>query len=167
MVLLVPSTLIATAVSQVLFQNISERVNNKMPISGILLKTSGLLCCVAFFVVITMFLAGPFLFGLVFDQSYRISGEYSKILSVAFMLPFIVSPISMTLTALKKLKILAVWQLGYFAAMMGLLFSSYDEVEDFYLLFTLVNVIAYSIYWLIAIKLAWQHDKGLNENHSK
>ncbi|MEN8224599.1 MAG: lipopolysaccharide biosynthesis protein [Bacteroidota bacterium] len=161
MVLLVPSTLIAAAVSQVLFQNISERIQNRRPISGLLFKVSGMLGGIAILVVIVMLLAGPFLFDLVFNESYRISGEYAKILSVAFMFPFIVSPISMTLTALKKLKTLAAWQVGYFAIMLALLFTGFEEVEDFYLLFTIVNIFAYSVYWILAIIHALQHDKHL------
>lgn len=167
MVLLVPSTLIAAAVSQVLFQNISERINNKQYISGLLLKVSAMLAGIALLVVSIMVLAGPFLFGLVFDQSYRISGEYSKILSIAFMFPFIVAPISITLTALKKLKTLALWQTGYFITMMVMLFTEFDQVEDFFLVFAIINVIAYSIYWSIAIFHAKHHDKGLKENSSK
>ena len=162
MVLLVPSTLIATAVSQVLFQNISERINQQERISALLIRISGLLVGIAVLVVTTMYLAGPYLFELVFDQSYRVSGEYAKLLSIAFMFQFIVAPISITLTALKKLKVLALWQVGYFSTMIILLFSSFEHVRHFYQIFTLVNIIAYSVYWVITFHQARIYDKRLD-----
>ena len=163
MVLLVPTTLIAAALSQVLFQNISERVNNKLPILGTILKSSGGLAIISLLIVAVMFLAGPFLFALVFDDTYRISGEYSKVLSIAFMFPFIVAPISITLTALKKLKTLAAWQIAYFLIMITLLFVGFDSVEYFFMVFAAVNLVAYSIYWMLSIRVAMQYDRGLSK----
>jgi O-antigen/teichoic acid export membrane protein len=161
MVLLVPSTLIATAVSQVLFQNISERINQGKPISSLILKTSSILVIIAVLVITIMYIAGPYLFGIVFDQSYRISGEYARILSVAFMFQFIGAPVSITLTALKKLKVQALWQASYFLVMIILLFSDYDTVNHFYWTFTIVNIIAYSAYWSLTFFQARIHDKRL------
>ncbi len=163
MVLLVPATLIATAVSQVMFQKLSERINTRKHIAGLLLKTSAVLGGIALIIILIMYFLGPFLFGFVFDESYRVSGEYARLLSVAFMLPFIVSPISMTLTALKKLKILAAWQIIYFAVMIGLLYGNFNNIDKFFVVFTIVNVVAYAIYWLVSIFLAMQHDKSLKK----
>lgn len=161
MVLLVPSTLIATAVSQVLFQNVSERINQGKPILVLILRITLILVLIAALVILIMYLAGPYLFGLVFDQSYRISGEYARILSIAFMFQFIGAPISITLTALKKLKVQGLWQAAYFLTMIVLLFSNYEHVNHFYLVFTFVNIVAYSIYWMLAAYQARMHDKRL------
>lgn len=161
LVLLVPSTLIATAISQVLFQNLSERIKLGRPILNLLLRISLILVLIAALVVLIMHMAGPYLFGLVFDQSYRISGEYAKILSIAFMFQFIGAPISITLIAIKKLKIQGLWQAGYFMTMIILLFSEFEDVKYFYRIFTLVNVFAYTIYWILTIYQARMHDKRM------
>lgn len=159
MVLLVPSALIATAVSQVLFQNISEKINQNKRISALVFKTSMALFALAGMIVLIMFLAGPYLFGIVFDQNYAISGQYSKVLSVAFMIQFIVSPVSITLTALKKLKVMGAWQVLYFLSMFSLLFVSFESMESFIRIFMIVNLAAYFACWLLAVFHAVRHDK--------
>ncbi len=161
MVLLVPSALIAVSVSQVLFQNISEKIKNNSRISGLILKTSSVLLILAGGIVLIMFLAGPNLFGLVFDQKYAISGQYSKLLSVAFMSQFIVSPVSITLTALKKLKTMGAWQVLYFLSMLSLLFVNFESMESFIRTFMIVNLAAYLICWLLAVFHALKHDRKI------
>jgi hypothetical protein len=77
------------------------------------------------------------------------------------MFQFIGAPISITLTALKKLKVQGLWQAGYFLVMIVLLFSNYNTVNHFYWTFTLVNIIAYTVYWSLTVYQARRHDRLL------
>ena len=161
MVLLVPSALVAGAVSQVLFQNISERINRKEQLSGLVLKTSAMLFLIALCVIVIMLIAGPYLFGLVFDEQYIISGQYAKVLSVAFMIQFIAAPVSISLTALKKLKVIAVWQVLYFLLLVSLLYIDFNSVKIFFLAFMMINLVAYSIYWILTFTYVRKYDREI------
>ncbi|HSG68235.1 MAG TPA: hypothetical protein VK994_05970, partial [Bacteroidales bacterium] len=70
------------------------------------------------------------------------------------------APISIVLTALKKLKVQAIWQVGYFLAMIILLFTEFHDINGFYLTFTIVNMTAYTIYWSIALYQAQRYEKS-------
>jgi O-antigen/teichoic acid export membrane protein len=94
LVLSIPSALIATSISNVLLQRISEKFNNKQSLLIDLrpLFIIVILICVAVFIVI--FLFGTGLFRIAFGPIYEISGEISKIVVWSFALNFLVSSFS-------------------------------------------------------------------------
>lgn len=146
-----PLTLVSSSISQVYYQELVAAKNNNR---GWKVFTSTLSKILV--IGIPIFLAIYFLiepaFVLIFGEPWRVAGIYGKILIPLFFMRFIVSPLSMTLIAYEKQKLVLLWQLGLLvmtcvpfmlAILSGLL------IHDYLLLFSFTNSIYYLLYFCI------------------
>lgn len=160
-VLVLPLALISTAMSQVLFQKFSEKKNRKLPVISNLTKTTGFLLLLSLPVMVLLFFFGEPLFGFVFGKTYTTAGLYASTLVFAYMMQFVVSPVSVLMIALEKIKIAALWQVCYFCAIVSLFFFKTMPVEQFIIYFTGVNMLAYTIYWFLIFFVAKNYEKSI------
>lgn len=163
--LIVPISFITASLSQVLLKELSDRVKNNAKLTPSILKTAMYLSIgiIPFMVVIMIW--GEGLFSFFFSETWRVSGSYSAILAPAFAVQFIVSPLSISFTVLEKLKVLAAWQICYFGAVLALLSLSYLPITHFLAIYTGINIVAYTIYFLLIINCTRKYDKRIgNEN---
>lgn len=163
--LIVPISFITASLSQVLLKELSDRVKNNAKLTPSILKTAMYLSIgiIPFMVVIMIW--GEGLFSFFFSETWRVSGSYSAILAPAFAVQFIVSPLSISFTVLEKLKVLAAWQICYFGAVLALLSLSYLPITHFLAIYTGINIVAYTIYFLLIINCTRKYDKR-TENES-
>ncbi|MBQ1652974.1 MAG: oligosaccharide flippase family protein, partial [Bacteroidales bacterium] len=157
--LIVPISFITASLSQVLLKELSDRVKNNAKLTPSILKTAMYLSIgiIPFMVVIMIW--GEGLFSFFFSETWRVSGSYSAILAPAFAVQFIVSPLSISFTVLEKLKVLAAWQICYFGAVLALLSLSYLPITHFLAIYTGINIVAYTIYFLLIINCTRKYDK--------
>ncbi len=157
--LIVPISFITASLSQVLLKELSDKVKNNAKLTPSILKTAMYLSIgiIPFMVVIMIW--GEGLFSFFFSETWRVSGSYSAILAPAFAVQFIVSPLSISFTVLEKLKVLAAWQICYFGAVLALLSLSYLPITHFLAIYTGINIIAYTIYFLLIINCTRKYDK--------
>jgi O-antigen/teichoic acid export membrane protein len=159
-VLLLPLALITTAMAQALLQKFAEqRLNNQRILPGFL-KISAVTSVAAVAVILFFWLTGEPLFGFLFGAKWKMAGYYSAILAPAFMIQFIVSPLSSLIIAMEKLRIGAIWQLMYFLAIISLLFFKHLPEIDFFRLFTLINLVLYLLYWLIMLSIILKYENA-------
>ncbi|MEO9534304.1 MAG: lipopolysaccharide biosynthesis protein [Crocinitomicaceae bacterium] len=154
--LAVPLALVSISISQVLFQKIVEDVANGRRISR-LMRNNGLVLGGLGVIGILIFMNfGVPIFTFLFGDTWVLAGQLSAVLVISYAIRFVVSPLSIIFSALKKLKIGAYWQVGYFLLMLNLLFFRDLSVEDFLWVFVLFDVFAYLVYavmiWYIAKK---------------
>ncbi|GAB4285320.1 MAG: hypothetical protein Kow0068_10640 [Marinilabiliales bacterium] len=161
--LLLPVALVSMSVSQVLLRDFAEKRKQRKKITPTFLNTSLILLIIFIPVVLIVVFAGPWLFGFVFSQKYEISGIYSQILVFAVLFQFVVSPVSIFFTAFEKLKISALWQLGYFILTCSLFAFKDLDVEKFIMIFTAINIVSYFIYWLLILYMTRKNDMNLTE----
>lgn len=159
--LIVPISFITASLSQVLLKELSDRVKNNAKLTPSILKTAMYLSIgiIPFMVVIMIW--GEGLFSFFFSETWRVSGSYSAILAPAFAVQFIVSPLSISFTVLEKLKVLAAWQICYFVAVFALLSLSYLPITHFLAIYTGINIVAYTIYFLLIINCTRKYDKRI------
>jgi len=160
-ILAVPAALLSTSISQILLQNVTERKNNNKPIKDIISKFILLLAIISFLEIIVIILFGRSLFTLYAGSKYIISGSYAKYFVFSSAIKLIVSPISIVLISLQKLKILGLWQLIYFILILCLMFFSNVAFESFLLIYVLIDVAAYLLYFIIIIKSINNWEKTL------
>jgi O-antigen/teichoic acid export membrane protein len=153
-ILVVPLVLISTAMSQVLFQKFSELRNRGLSVKKPLLQSSLMLSFISVPAIILMVFFSEPIFAFIYGEQYRISGSYASILVFAYMIQFIVSPVSILLIALEKIKIAALWQVLYFCAIASFFFIEGLTIWQFIKIFTIINVIAYSVYWIMIYRVA-------------
>ncbi|MBM3165771.1 MAG: oligosaccharide flippase family protein [Bacteroidetes bacterium] len=161
MVLALPLALVSVSVSQVLFQYLSERIRERKSISGQIKKTAKFLGVIA----VTMVLAGYFLsvpvFKLVFGDEWMLSGVMSQILVASYALKFLVSPLSITFNALEKIRMSSIWQFFYFISILTLLFFKNLPVEEFLLYYLVIDLINYSVYFILMLTQVRIYEKSL------
>lgn len=151
----IPSTIIATAVSQVYFQKIVELKNNNKNIKQFVIKTMFFLFLIALPICLILFIVGPFLFKVVFGEKWVQAGEYASILSFAFLVRFVASPLSMIFVGLEKVKVGACWQLlCFFTTIVTLYFAKFFDIKTFILIFGLHDILLYGLYLFLILKVA-------------
>lgn len=163
-VLAVPIAFITASLSQVLIKELSDSIKKSQKISSTLLKTAFFLFCGILPFIIIIMLWGEELFAFFFSDTWIESGTYSAILVCAFAAQFVVSPLSIVFTVLEKLKVLAVWQICYFVSIAALFFCKNMVIYNFLTLYTIINVVAYGIYFFLILSVCRKHDRSLLKN---
>lgn len=158
-VLLLPLALITTAMSQVLLQKYTEQRNSKVPIMPGFIKITLYTSAFAIMTILFFMLTGRPLFSFLFGQQWAVAGDYAAILAPAFMIQFVVSPVSTVIIALEKVRIAAVWQTAYFLGILGLSFFRHLPESDFFLVFTIINLVFYVIYWLMLLFIIMGYER--------
>lgn len=141
MVLSIPLIFISATISQVLFQQITEKKHNLISIKNDLLNVIYLLIAIISFEAIVLFLFGDELFKLIFGDKYILSSSFSKILIFSFSLNFITSTFSSIYITFNKIKINSIWQVAYFASICSLLFFTKIELIDFIKIYVCIEII--------------------------
>jgi len=159
--IVVPLSLISTAISQVLLQKISERRKANQKILGDIFRLSIILFTISIAVLLIIQFWSANLFQLVFGEKWALSGQIAKILVFSYTIRFIVSPLSIVFLALEKIKVQAFWQITYFLLIGSLIFFSDFEFQRFLRLFVILEVISYVLYYSIIIKVSRDYDKNI------
>lgn len=165
-ILSIPLALVSLSVSQVLLKDIAERRQNKQYIFKSIFKIAGYLLLIIFPVILVIYFWAPWIFSLIFTDKWESAGVISQIIIFSFAIQFIVSPLSSVLTALEKLKAVAVWQIFYFILIIGLFFFRDMEINDFLWLFTIINLFSYTVYFILILYFARKYDQNLFKSKS-
>jgi O-antigen/teichoic acid export membrane protein len=159
MCLALPLALISVSISQVLFQNLSEKIREKKSIKPLISKTAQMLGIVSLVMIVFGYFLSVPVFKFVFGERWELSGVMTKILIVSYGLKFIVSPLSITFNALEKISVSSMWQVFYFLAIGTLFFLDRLDLETFLFVYMGIDLVSYGIYFLL---LLWQLKKYEN-----
>lgn len=105
-----PISMIATAVGQVYFQELSDAKENNP--TKVFFSTLGKLLLLGLPIFVCLYFIIEPGFVLAFGEKWRTAGELAKILVPLFFIRFVVSPLSMTLLVFEKQLYLLFWQIG-------------------------------------------------------
>lgn len=153
-VLSIPSILISSALSQVLFQKIVE-INNTRPreLYSFTIKVFFSLLIVFLPVIPLMWFLGEDIFSFVFGEEWKVAGEYAGYLTIAVAVRFCISPLSAIMTLNSNLKKGVIWQVLYLITItITLLIGSRLNIEGFIKLFVIHEVILYLLYFILILK---------------
>ena len=162
LVLSVPSILISAAISKVLLQNISEKVNNALSIKKELLNVFYVLFIIVIIEVAVIINFGPELFTFVFGENGNMSGILAQTLIFSFAFSFVVSPLSFVFIALRKIKIISIWQSLYFLSILSLILFKDLIFNDFIKIYVLIDIILYSLYFILILIAISKYEKQIN-----
>lgn len=146
-VLWLPSSLLGTSISQVLFQRISEE-NNKAGKIGPLIEKSFQGLFVIAIPYFFLMLLSPYFFPIIFGSDWQTPGIYAFILAPATALMFIVSPLSITPTACNRQELSAGWQVSaVIITALSLAASRYlMSPQSTIIIYCINNVVLYLLY---------------------
>jgi O-antigen/teichoic acid export membrane protein len=105
-----PLSFVAAAVSDVNVKRVSELLQTGQDPMPYLRRISLLLLAVAVPPAASLVSSAPQLFSLVFGEQWRQSGVMLSILMPAIAVQFVVSPLSMSLLAAGRMRLLSAWQ---------------------------------------------------------
>lgn len=125
LMLSIPLALVATSFSSVILQRGSERFRANQSVVKDLMPILIITLIVAIAEIGIIILFGVDIFTLFFGETWRISGEISKLLVWPFAINFIASSFTSIFVALNRIKLQSLWQVLYFTAILSLtLFKS-------------------------------------------
>jgi O-antigen/teichoic acid export membrane protein len=157
--LAIPLALISISLSQVLFQKIAELNSNQQPIYPIIRQNFIFLAILSVIGIAIILPFGTEIYTFVFGKNWVLAGEMSRILVISYAIRFLISPLSIAFIAIKRLKVSALWQILYFAAMLCLLMFRDCSIEDFLTYFVIIDVVAYAFYGLLIYLTVRYYDK--------
>ncbi|HBH05497.1 MAG TPA: hypothetical protein DDX92_02710 [Flavobacteriales bacterium] len=146
-----PLTIFGMAFSQVYFQKIAARQQEKISVQSSMLKVTFLLLVFAALAIGILHFWGTELFAFILGEEWAISGRISEILIISYALQFVVLPISTVLTAIKEVKLASVYPLVYFLAVGSLLFIPFTDFSEFIYWLTIAEVSAIVVFAISAV----------------
>ena len=160
-VLSVPFALIVTGLSQVIMQQVSEQKNKNQLIYADLRSVAMILLGLSVVATAVLFLLGPELFEFVFGVRWRQAGSYTSVLIFATTVSFVVSPFSIILVVLGRIKLLSYWQIFYFLAISTLWLLNDASIEYFLLILVCIDCFSYLVYGLLIFRAIKTYESGL------
>jgi O-antigen/teichoic acid export membrane protein len=159
LLLSIPLALIASSISNVLLQRVSEKSKSKLSIRKDLISILFFVSLAVIFEIgIIMFWAED-IFKILFGNKWEFSGTISKILVWAFAFNFIVSSFSSIFISLKKIKLLSVWQLFYFLSILTLFFFNNLSFSNFLKVYVIIELICCSMITLFIFYVVVNYEK--------
>ena len=108
-----PSGIIANSMSQVFFQQLTLRKNNREKTLPLLKNMIKKLFIIALPIALVIFFSSPYIFPIIFGKNWSVSGDIAQYLAFIFLITFIVSPLSVAFTVSMELRKVAIWQYLY------------------------------------------------------
>lgn len=159
LLLSIPLALIASSISNVLLQRVSEKNKSRLSIRKDLISILIFVIFAVIFEIGIILLWAEDIFKILFGIKWEFSGTISKILVWAFAFNFIVSSFSSIFISLKKIKLLSSWQLFYFISILSLFFFNKLSFSNFLKVYVLIEVICCSIITLFILYVVSSYER--------
>lgn len=166
MVLSIPLIFIATSVSQVFFQQVTQKKHNMQSIKKDVLQILYFLLIIIateFAIVLPL---GPVIFELVFGEPYAVSGYFSQILVFSFAMNFIGSAFSSVFITFEQIRMNSIWQVFYFVAICSLLFFTNWDIYDFLKVYMLIEIIMHAVYCMMIYFIVNRHEETISSKRA-
>lgn len=161
LLLSIPMALIASAISNVLLQRISERYNLKESFMNEIKPILYIVLFIAIVEIIAIILFGEELFKIVFGSQWITSGKISKIMVWSFALNFIASSFTSIFVAMRRIKIFSIWQSVYFVSIISLLFFKHLPFTEFLKIYVMIEVLCYLVVVLIMFSIIFRYESSI------
>ncbi len=161
LLLSIPLALISSSVSNVLLQSLSEKYRENKSIRKDLIVMLGILSLIGAVEVVLIVFFGIEIFEFIFGDQWGLSGRISQILVWSYALNFIAASFSAVFISLNKIKLLSIWQVIYFAAILSLIFFRNFSFMDFLKVYVSVEVFCYLSIIALMFVLVLKYERGL------
>lgn len=151
LVLSIPLALIANSISNVLLQRISEKFKKNQSFIKELFPIIIIISIIALTEIVVITLYGENLFKLFFGDVWGFSGEISGILVWSYAFNFFIASFSSLFISMKKIKILSIWQLVYFVAILSLVLFKNCTFTTFIKAYVFIEIICYIVITIIMV----------------
>jgi O-antigen/teichoic acid export membrane protein len=161
LLLSIPLALVASSLSNVLLQRISEKQKSNQSIKRDMTSIFFFVIFASIAEITFISLWAEDLFRIIFGNKWEFSGTISKILVWAYAFNFFVSSFSSIYISLKKIKLLSVWQLFYFLAILSLSYFNSLTFTSFLKAYVLVEIVCCSLSTLFMIYIIINYERSI------
>jgi O-antigen/teichoic acid export membrane protein len=158
LLLSIPLALIASSISNVLLQSISEKFNQKESFLAELKPVLYIVGLISVVEITTIILFGENLFRIIFGSQWIVSGKISKIMVWSFAFNFIVSSFNSIFVSMRKIRTYSVWQFIYFVSILSLLFFKHLPFTEFLKIYVLIEVLCYFVVSSIMFFIVYRYE---------
>lgn len=159
--ILVPVTFMATSFMQVYMQRAGQTVAEGGAVLPALRGGVRMLGTLALALVLSLIVAGPWLFGFVFGAQWVVAGEYARILALPIALQLIVVPLTPLLPALGRIRAYSIWQVCYFTAVVIPGLFAWHRPQDYLVVLAVVESLSFMVLGAMIGFHASRHDAQL------
>lgn len=164
LLLSIPLALVASSVSSVLLQQVSEKFQDKKSFLVDIKPILYIITIICVFEVLIISFFGIELFKFIFGNTWGFSGEISKILVWSYALNFFVSSFSSIFISMRRIKTYSIWQVAYFTSILSLLFFKGIPFIEFIRIYVLIEVLCYSIATVLILFMIVKYEKKIRLN---
>ena len=161
LVLSLPLAFIASSLTSVLLQKVSEKFNRKESFLTDIKPVLWLVGLIAAGEVLLIMFFGEDLFRIAFGKQWTESGTLSKIMVWSFAVNFMVASFSNLFVAMRRIKTYSIWQLFYFVAIMCLLLFRDMPFNDFLKIYVVIELVCYLSVAIIMTAIVYGYEKSL------
>jgi len=152
--LIIPMTLIGTAINKVYFQKASETFNrNKTKVLPLYIKTTKRLIALGLLPFIVIIVLSPAIIEIIFGKEWADSGLIMQIMAIGIFFKFTTSPIGTTFTVINKQEIAFYLTLFSLFLRFGVMLYFHESLTSLLWAITLSTTIYYVIYHFFIYRL--------------
>lgn len=162
-ILALPLALISASISQVLLQEFAGLSKEKKSIRKRYKKTFQVLLILSLTMCLFIFFFGKTIFLFIFGVDWLIGSEITKVLVWGYGIKLVISPLSILFVVFEKLKINALWQLGYFLVIASLYLFVNIDFHTFVAVLVITDLCMYSIYGVLTYRIVINYERKIND----
>lgn len=156
-----PMSILGVSLSQVYFQRVSEKFQNRKSVVRELKILALFLLAVGSVLSLIIITFSVEIFDFVFGEKWREAAIMSKLLVFAFSIQFLVSPLSNVLHALNRVKLASIFPFLYILSLSILFLLPKMELNTFLGIYVMAEIIPYCVYLIIISWAVLQYEKSL------
>ena len=152
-ILIVPGVFIASSVSQVFFKQASDHSHSGKNLFAFTLKTFGILLLIGLVPYGGVILFGRQLLPLIFGRQWVHASQLAQIMAYAMIVKFAVSPVSVVMTIVNRIKLQALWQIIALVTnlLLALVAWKWFDIRHYIITLTIMDLGLYLLYLFLIL----------------
>jgi O-antigen/teichoic acid export membrane protein len=167
LVLSIPLAFIASSLSSVLLQKVSEKYNRKESFINDLKPVIIMVGMISFAEILLIMFFGEDIFKIAFGKQWIASGSISRIMVWSFAINFIVASLSNIFVAMRRIKSYSLWQFCYFLAIISLVLFKHLPFTDFLKIYVLIEVVCYLVIGCMMIFIIYRYEAEIRKSQAE
>ncbi|MFM9889414.1 MAG: lipopolysaccharide biosynthesis protein [Rickettsiales bacterium] len=150
--------LLSAVMGQVLLKQITDRMHRGVPLWPYFRYVSSWIAVMGLALCLGTYILGPWFFTLYLGPNWADSADIIRILSANLLFWLLAPTMAMAVVAIKKLRILALWQVTYLAMASSLVLFGDLPFNAFMHRIVGIEVVAYGLYYAMAAWAIYRYD---------
>lgn len=160
--LMVFTGLLIPAVTQVFYQKTVELQQNNKPQWFQMRKLMLITFSVALLMILPLLFFGEEIFSFFYGKKWTFSGKLAGIMVFSTAIQLIFQPLAVILNTFRKVYIISVWQVFYFAVLLVLYLPDYASFQEFVLYCVATEFLVFVLLGCIIVFLVLKNDKKID-----